>query len=67
MTDHNLQDYSADYYEYCLKKLKQNVEAEDNKKYTETEVFQHYLFYSMEKSRYYGKYRCTTGKYGKTI
>lgn len=54
MADHNLQDYNKSYYEYCLKKLKQNVEVEDSVTYTDEEVWNHYFFYGMKKSKYYG-------------
>lgn len=57
MTDHNLQEYSPEYYEYCMKKLKQNLDMEDNMSYNINEVFKHYFFYSMKESKYYGQHR----------
>ena len=54
MADHNLQEYRENYYKYCFGNLKKNVEREDGIKYTDKEVWNHYLFYPMEESRLFG-------------
>lgn len=53
MTDHDLQDYNEDYYKYCLKKLKQNIDREDNVNCTFDDVWNHYFFYDKSKSKYF--------------
>ena len=57
MTDHDLQEYSEEYYKYCLKNLKKNVQREDGIKYSDERVWAHYFFYDIERSKYYGKRR----------
>ena len=57
MADHNIQEYNEDYYKYCLGKLKQKFEAEDDAKYNEQEVWNHYFLYDIKESKYYGKRR----------
>ena len=58
MTDHDLQEYSEDYYKYCLNNLKKNLDREDGYSHTEDEVWNHYFFnYDKEQSKYYGKRR----------
>lgn len=57
MTDHDLQEYNEDYYAYCLKNLKNNVEREDGIVYNKNEVWSHYFFYDKERSKYYGQCR----------
>ena len=51
MADHDLQTYNADYYRYCFNNLKKNVQREDGIKYTDNEVWEHYFFYDIEKSK----------------
>lgn len=51
MTDHNLQDYNEDYYRYCFNNLRKNVEREDGIKYIDEQVWQHYMFYDISKSK----------------
>lgn len=55
MADHDLQDYNEDYYKYCLAKLKKNYDREDGVAYTPEEVWNHYMFYDVEESKYYSK------------
>lgn len=54
MTDHDLQDYSEEYYKYCMGKLKKNYDREDGTSYTEEQVWNHYIPHDMEDSKYYG-------------
>ena len=54
MVDHDLQKYSPEYYQYCFNNLKKNVEREDGCKYTDEQVWNHYFFYPIEKSKCYG-------------
>lgn len=54
MTDHGLQEYSPEYYSYCFNNLKKNVEREDNRKYTDNAVWNHYFMYNRSMSRCYG-------------
>lgn len=53
MTDHDLQEYSEEYYKYCMKKLKKNVDAEDGSDYSMKEVWEHYFFYAISESKYF--------------
>lgn len=55
MTDHNLQDYNEDYYRYCFNNLRKNVEREDGIKYTDEQVWQHYMFYDIGESKCFSK------------
>ena len=54
MVDHDLQEYNEEYYKYCLKNLKKNVQREDGVKYSDERVWAHYFFYDIERSKYYG-------------
>ena len=54
MTDHDLQEYSEEYYKYCFNNLKKNFQREDGKKYTDEEVWSHYMFYGIERSKCFG-------------
>lgn len=54
MADHDLQEYSEAYYKYCFGNLKKNVEREDGILYTDEEVWNHYVFYDIGRSKYYG-------------
>lgn len=49
MTDHDLQEYNRDYYEYCLSNLKRNLEKEGNS----DDVWNHYFFYDKSESKYF--------------
>lgn len=52
MTDHDLQEYSPEYYKYCFNNLKKNVEREDGRKYSDEEVWSHYFFYDRSVSKW---------------
>lgn len=53
MTDHDLQDYNESYYIYCFNNLKRNLEREDETKYYINEVWEHYMPYSIKKSKFF--------------
>lgn len=53
MTDHDLQEYNENYYKYCLDKLKQNIDREDNVNCTLDDVWNHYFFYDINESKYF--------------
>lgn len=53
MADRGLQEYSEEYYKYCFGNLKKNVEREDGISYTDEEVWNHYMFYDISKSKLY--------------
>ena len=54
MADHDLQTYSPEYYLYCFNNLKKNVQREDEARYSTDYVWNHYFFYPMSKSKYFG-------------
>lgn len=51
MADHDLQEFSEEYYMYCLNNLKKNVERELGVRCTLENVWYHYFFYEGEKSK----------------
>jgi len=51
MTDHDLQEYSEEYYKYCFNNLRKNLQREDGIKYSDEEVWQHYFFYGRDRSK----------------
>lgn len=55
MADHDIQEYNEDYYSYCMQKLKQNYETEDNTIYSMQDVWNHYFLYDMSESKLFGK------------
>ena len=55
MADNDLQTYNAEYYKYCFNNLKKNYQKEDGIKYTDDDVWKHYIFYDIKKSKYFNK------------
>ena len=53
MADNDLIPYNEEYYKYCFINLRRNFQREDNNKYTNREVWEHYFGYSMEESKYF--------------
>ena len=53
MADHDLTRYNEEYYRYCFNNLRKNVEREDGFKYEQKQVWNHYFFYDIEKSKYF--------------
>lgn len=52
MADHDLQDYSPEYYKYCFNRLKINQKREIGTVLEDRLVWKRYLFYDIEKSKY---------------
>lgn len=53
MADHGLQKYNAEYYKYCIEKLRRNLWFETGRsQFSFREVFYNYFFYDMKKSKY---------------
>lgn len=52
MADHDLIEYSEDYYKYCLQKLQKNSEQEGDYLYSIDDVWDRYIFYDRRKSKY---------------
>ena len=53
MADKDLQEYNEDYYKYCFLNLRKNFQREDDKKYTNKMVWEHYFSHDIEESKYF--------------
>lgn len=53
--DNGVYEYNEEYYKHCLDILRKTLRRENGEKYSINEVFDHYFFYSREKSKYLGK------------
>ena len=56
LADHDLIEFSEDYYKYCLNQLFKVSRAEDLYLYSIENLWVHYLFYPIEQSKLYGTF-----------
>lgn len=55
MTDHNLIEYSKDYYLYCMNRLRENIRREQGNLYDMNYIWNCYMFYPITKSKYFNE------------
>ena len=57
-TDNDIYDYNEDFYKHCMEVLRKTLKKEQGIEVkTPQEVWSHYFFYSIDRSKCYGKCR----------